>query len=311
MCKTLKAHYPQIKIIGLDINPIHLIATGEFLDSFYQVPYSDSKEFPGYFLKILQKELPRYVWPTLDKDQFICCGLSEKFLELGIQNLGIPPSTLPLYVDKLSMNSFLRENGFPVPKKFELTEVEEDKKYFIKPLNGFGSQGAKIVDGKELLGANQKQDILIQEICTPPEVTLECFIYDIARKFSELVRTPYLFNLQFMKNNSNQWVITDVNLRTAGGMALSCCAGWNVVRSIGAIICKEPMKKIQDFVPQLVPQTYAVRSYIDIATAQSKKVVAFDLDGTLLDTWRRQYIALHLASSIYCPTRSSTLTISS
>lgn len=203
---------------------------------------------------------------------------------------------------------------------YKKSEIVKEQDYFCKPRTGVGSFGAGIMKGTDILNFDES-DLLIEEICTKPEVTLECFnysgkIYSVARerldtksgvctkarvyhdaslesvaqKFAESIKLPYIFNLQFMTNSRGEKVITDVNLRTAGGMSLSYAAGWDEVEALGKI-----MLGADDVVSTVnVPiiEQYVMRAYTDIVTKQIKKRIAFDLDGTLLDSRKRHKIVM-------------------
>ena len=87
-------------------------------------------------------------------------------------------------------------------------------------------------------------------------------------------------------------IITDVNLRLAGGMSLSAAAGWDEVSALANIMLKKDTKDVFATLPQKLPVQYVVRAYTDIVTKVVSKNVAFDLDGTLLDSRKRHKVVL-------------------
>ena len=324
IAKTLKAKFQNdFKIVGADINELYLIPTYHFLDKFYKVPYTNDPKYYDAIIDICRKEKVNYLLPSFDADQKLFYPENKDLQKLGVISFGTSEQTLGIYSDKVRMYDFLAGKGFILPKRYEIQDIKDDKEYFIKPITGVGSIGAKKAFGKEIKILENSQNYIIQEICSEPEYTLECFTYlgkfsaicreriaakagvcvkarvfknpeleEITQKFIQAVKTPYYFNLQFMKNEQNQYVITDVNLRTAGGMSLSYAAGWDEVSALANIMLNKSAEKIFASLPQDLPEQYVVRAYTDIVTKVERPVVAFDWDGTLLDSRKRHKIVM-------------------
>lgn len=324
IAKTLKAKFQNdFKIVGADINELYLIPTYHFLDKFYKVPYTNDPKYYDAIIDICRKEKVNYLLPSFDADQKLFYPENEDLQKLGVISFGTSEQTLGIYSDKVRMYDFLAGKGFILPKRYEIQDIKDDKEYFIKPITGVGSIGAKKAFGKEIKILENSQNYIIQEICSEPEYTLECFTYmgkfsaicreriaakagvcvkarvfknpeleEITQKFIQAVKTPYYFNLQFMKNEQNQYVITDVNLRTAGGMSLSYAAGWDEVSALANIMLNKSAEKIFASLPQDLPEQYVVRAYTDIVTKVERPIVAFDWDGTLLDSRKRHKIVM-------------------
>lgn len=325
VAKTLKEKFQKdFYIVGADINEQYLIPTCDYLDAFYKVPYSTSANYYKIIIEICKKEKVDYILPSFDLDQKLFYPENKDLIELNVKSLAVSLETLKLYDNKEKMNSFLNSNGFLTPKIFNQDEIENNKNYFIKPKNGVGSIGAKIETGLNIKNIKNAQDLLIQEICLEPEYTVECFnfngiIHTITREriaskagvctktkifnhpklekivsdFAKKVKCPHCFNLQFMKNSNNEFVITDVNLRLAGGMSLSAAAGWDEVSAIAKIMLNCDEDEIFETLPEKVQPQYVVRAYTDIVTKVGKPVVAFDFDGTLLDSRKRHSVLLN------------------
>ena len=321
--KTIKEKFTDdFRIIGADINEQYLISSGFMLDKFYKVPYSDSPEYNSVILKICEDEKINVILPSFDNDQKLFNDSNDNLKKLGIISLGTPIETFDIYPDKSKMNSFLENNGFVLPKTYNNIPKTEEK-FIVKPKNGTGSTGVRVLSGNEINELKDRQNLIVQELCTKPEVTLECFYYNgristvarerieaksgvctkakiyynkelenIAVKFAEKIKTPYYFNLQFMKNSEDKFVITDVNLKLAGGMGLSYSAGWDEVSGVAKILLGKSDEDIFTTMPKINGTKWAVRAYTDIITKEEKPVVAFDLDGTLLDSRERHKIVL-------------------
>ncbi len=301
IAKTLKEKFPaKFKIIGADINEKHLIPTCNYLDVFYQVPYNNA---PGYYEKIIEicrAEHVEFLIPSFDADQKMFYPENKDLQKLGVTSFGTSIDTLPIYDNKIKMADFLKQHGLPVPNNYAKTDINPDTEYMVKPINGVGSIGATVYSGRDIMGRNT-ENYVIQEKCFEPEITMECFHYgnifscvcreriaaksgvcvkgrifndeklaDIGRKFTSVLHAPYIFNLQFMKNSSGEYVITDVNLRTAGGMSMACAAGWDEVSALANIMLCKSGTEISKHVPQNIHETFIMRAYTDIITFRTK-----------------------------------------
>ena len=296
--KILKLKFKNdFRIIGTDINELHLIATSKYLDGFYKVPKSIDKNFYETIINICIKEKIRFIIPSLDIDQQFFYPENKDLVENNIISLGSKIETLRIYKDKKVINSFLKKNNFLVPYTYDKSECEDNKLYLLKPIDGFGSKGVRRIFGRDVRNIDTDKS-LIEEICLGPEITMECFCYqeyftsvcreriesksgvctkarvyydsfleNIGAKFAHKLKLPYCFNLQFMKNSKNDYVITDVNLRMAGGMALSYAAGWDEVSALAYIMLN---KNIEDVMtkcfPKIIGDVYVVRAYEEFIT---------------------------------------------
>lgn len=310
----------RIRIVGTDINKEWMISTGPSLDAFYQCPLSADQTYYPFIKDICAKEHVDYIMPSFDADQRLFYKGNTELDALGVTSLGISEKLLKIYASKEATNEFLISHQLHTPKCYRLEEIETDKEYFCKPRNGVGSIGARKMKGSEIIAVHDP-DLLIEEICHEPEVTLECFnfngqVYTVARerlgiskgvctktrvyydehltsiaqKFADCIELPYIFNLQFMKGGDGGWKITDVNLRTAGGMSLSYAAGWDEVVALGKIMLEED--NVVATVAKKTKEQYVIRAYTDIVTKQVEKRIAFDLDGTLLDSRKRHQVVM-------------------
>lgn len=322
--KIIKEKFSSdFRLIGADINKEHLVPSSVFLDKFYQVPPFKASNYYETILNICKIEQVNYILPIFDFDQILFNGNNIDLIQLGIQSFAISSDAIKIYKDKNSMDDFLRQNNLPIPRKYNIEEVQSNVQYIIKPINGSGSLGVEKLMGNEIKRKTNIENFIIQEICSEPEITLECFylnkkmssvareridskagvctktrvfnspqLEEIAYRFASLFNCPKCFNLQFMKNAKQQYVITDVNLRLAGGMSLSYVAGWDEASAIANFMLNRSDNAIFNSIPNIIQEQYVVRAYTDIVTKKAKQVVAFDLDGTILDSRERHRIVL-------------------
>ena len=325
IAKVLKEKFTKsFYIVGCDINKRWIIPTGEYLDEFYQVPFSTDESYYIFILDICRKEKIDYILPSFDNDQFLFSCDNQNLKRLGVRSLAIN-STLNFYRDKENTNAYLENIGIPVPKRYKKENVDEKTEYFVKPIHGVGSAGIHKETGKAIKESTEIKNntCVIQELCFEPEYTLECFLYNdriysvvrnriasklgvctktrifqdkkleqYAYKLAENTELPYIFNMQFMKNQNDEYVCTDLNLRTAGGMSLSYAAGWDEVSALAHIMLGSDERKIVSMVDKRIPEQYIIRHYEDSVTKIVKKRIGFDFDGTLLDSRKRHEIVM-------------------
>ena len=324
IAKILKEKFSKdFCIVGCDINKQWLIPTCDYLDNFYQSPFSSDDNYYSFVLDICKKEKIDYLLPSFDNDQFLFSCDNHDLKELSVQSLAISRS-LDFYRDKECTNKFLELIGIPVPKRFTKDTVKEETEYFVKPVNGVGSIGIQKTAGDEIRKSTDRYDgYVIQELCFEPEYTLECFLYNnkiysvvreriasksgvctktrlfqdkelekYAYKLAKNAELPHIFNMQFMKNQKDEYVCTDLNLRTAGGMSLSYAAGWDEISALANVMLDKDEKTITSPVDKVIPEQYIIRHYEDSVTKIVKKRIAFDLDGTLLDSRKRHEIVM-------------------
>jgi len=290
---------------------------------FYTVPASREPTFVPAIEIIVKEERPNYIFPSLDCDQFFFSADSDLVGRYGVKSLSTPVETLKIYRDKCLMHEACRANGIPVPRRYDLSQVDSQKCYFVKPVRGWASEGAREMKGGEILALQHPHDFIIEEVCRAPERTLECFFHngrmssvcrdrlatkagvctktrvhksprleEIARRFAESFKVPLIFNLQFMDDAEGRPVVTDVNLRTAGGMGLSYAAGWDEVSAFAKVLLGRSEEDVFATLPECLPEQFVVRTYDEKITQSAKRTVAFDLDGTILDSRERHKIVM-------------------
>ena len=312
----------DFRVIGTDINKRWQIPTSPYLDVFYQCPLTANTGYYQFILNVCKKEKVDYILPSFDSDQQLFYDGNCDLLKIGVKSLGIDDQLKKFYRSKVLMNELLIKNGLPVPRIYSLAEIEDKKSYFVKPKGGVGSVGAMVMKGNDI-NLDLASSNLIEEVCDTPEITLECFFFkgkvfsiarqriaqksgvctkskvyydpeltEIAQRFADSISLPCIFNLQFMRNSKNKFVITDVNLRAAGGMSMSYAAGWDEVSALANILLGKSDEEVIRHILPVKQEQYVMRAYTDIITKRIVKRIAFDLDGTLLDSRDRHKIVL-------------------
>lgn len=298
MIKILKKHYSKyFRIIGTDINKSHLVSSINFLDKFYKVSPSKNKKFYKEIISILDKEKIDIIIPIFDFDQKLFNKDNNDLIKRKIITTAPVKKTFNYYGNKEKLSKLLSNNNLITPKTFSIKNIDLKTEYFLKPKDGTGSVGAKKILGKDILNIKNINNYTIQELCYHPELTVESFFYnnnistitrerletkagictktciyhnqeleEIVKKFTQIISVPNIFNLQFMKNSKGQFVITDVNLRLAGGIGLSYKAGWDEISALANIWLDKKEKEIFSHLKLNFKKQWITRVYEEIIT---------------------------------------------
>lgn len=323
IAKVLKEKFGSaFQIIGTDINKEWEIPCSPYLDFFHTSPLISNANYYQFVLGLCKEYHIDFIIPCFDADLLLFYEGNSDLKELGVKSLGINSQLKDIYQNKRKANDFLYVNGFPLPKLFSFDNIEADGSYFVKPIDGYGSLGARVMKGADIdekIASNN----MIEEMCFNPEITLECFLYKgkvfsvarqrlaqksgvctkarvfydkeltkIAQSLANIIGLPRLFNLQFMLNTNGQYVITDLNLRAAGGMSMSYAAGWDSVSALASVMLGMPDDEVCSHVLPVKQEQYVMRAYTDIVTKKVEKRIAFDLDGTLLNSKDRHTLVM-------------------
>ena len=321
--KILKTKFKDdFYIIGCDINKPWLIPFPQYLDEFIQCPLSSEPSYYQFILGVCQTKKIDFLLPSFDSDQFLFACDNDDLSKINVKSFGIS-KRLAFYRNKEIAANYLNSIGIPIPRSYKIEEVVDDRMYFIKPNNGVASIGARLSVGGDIKSNPEISSYIIQEVCSEPEYTLECFnylgkVYSACReriasksgvctktrvfenadlqKYAEMLVAnadlPYIFNMQFMKNTACEYVCTDLNLRAAGGMSLSYAAGWDEVSALAGIMLGKSKEEIVSHINIGIGEKYVVRHYEETVTKSIKRRIAFDLDGTLLDSRKRHEIVM-------------------
>ena len=258
----------EVRIVSMDINPPELVTTSVLSDAFIQAPFAGSPEYENCIRSILSSEDIDIFAPILNDEHLAAQRIVG---DLTFGNLDVWSSELyAKCTDKGFADQFLRSIGVPPPNSIDFLQSEPDRVCFIKPRNGFGSKGARKISVDELgeLSKSELEGLIVQEVCDGPEVTVDSF-YDvrvdasfaycrerietksgvctkarvffdpelaaIARKIGKGLKQRGTICFQAMKGQGG-WVITDLNVRSGAGTAITCSAGFDVLAA--AFACR-------------------------------------------------------------------------
>ena len=233
-----------------DINPQYLVPSSTKCKEFIQVLPISNEGYYDNIISILKKYNIDILVPLIDFDLEIFSNDNEDLKKLNVKSTAPKKSVVQLLSDKYNMSKWMNEIGINAPKIYEIDDIEHDQEYIIKPKKGFGSRGISKCKGNEINSIDE-ENYIIQELCSPKEVTVEVFksekifkticrerievksgvctktrIYNdkelnnAVKKIVDNIEFPNSACIQFMLSNDNKWCVTDINLRLGAGTAL-------------------------------------------------------------------------------------------
>jgi len=283
----------EVKLIVCDINPSWLVHSSALADVFLEVPPINSPGYYEHMLSIFKEYQVDIVVPLIDMDIRYFSRCNKDLKHLGIFSTAPQASTFDALANKKNLHKTLSELGLGAPRIFSVDEIEDNIEYFVKPIIGYGSRNALKLRGQDIKRMNL-EDLIVQELCDPVELTADVFTVDskvkclcrerletkagvctkarifydpeveqTLQKIANHITLPEISCVQFMKNKEGKWVITDFNLRLGAGSALSAAVGFDIAQSAVAHWLNMPQK-----MPLRIPDSehYVVRYYQELVT---------------------------------------------
>jgi hypothetical protein len=294
ICKTIKEYYKFVHLIVCDINPKHLVHSAILADDFIAVLPIADPQYEHFMYELFFQYQVNILIPIIDLDLKIFCCNNKKLIENNIFSTGPNSITFDTLSNKKNMYRYLCEIGITTPRIFDESSINPEREYYIKDIIGFGSRGAYKTFGKTF--DTTSHDKIIQEICRPPEITVDVLrynkkifiicrerieiksgvstkvrifydkeIYKIIEKIACVIELPTVSCIQFMKNNNDAWTLTDFNLRSGAGTAMSAIVGFQCIHAALAIWL-DAHENIESLLKYPVGDKYVVRTYQEIIT---------------------------------------------
>ncbi|MBD9653006.1 ATP-grasp domain-containing protein [Ensifer sp. ENS09] len=254
------AHRPEFEIHTADVNSQELLAIGAFpVMSHSVVPYAtDRDKFLSSIDSIIVERDISFVFPIHDEEIRLISAFREHAPNVGFPKFS--PQSVSDCTDKYEMTRICQGAGIRVPQTFLAAEYGRSPFFpvVVKPRRGVGSVGFRIVRNDFELEGLDVDKVVLQEVCTGPEVTVDVLatlegtiaiarerietksgvstkcriaysreLADIAASISETFGLEGLFCFQAMKVGES-WAVTDINPRSGGGSAMTTAAGINL-----------------------------------------------------------------------------------
>lgn len=289
--------HEHIYLIICDINPRHLVHTSLFADFYIQVPPICSPEYYRFMLQTIEERRVDILIPLIDDDIFIFHRNNNDLIARGVYSTAPCKTVIEGLSNKENLENTLLTLGIPTPHIFKSADsIDPNGTYFVKAPVGCGSRGSYLADGKtaaEVISKRKGQ--IVQEICHAPEITVDVAhdgrrVYTICRERVEIklgvstkcrvyhdpdiqhilerivakIDLPPVFCVQFMRDVHDRWFLTDFNLRSGGGTAISAAIGFEAVRFAAAQWLDQPVDSAWVSIP--AQEHYVVRAYQEIVT---------------------------------------------
>jgi carbamoyl-phosphate synthase large subunit len=258
LLKFFKAH--QFRLIGADITPEGI--GGTFVDNFYRVPPADQIEaVVTKYCKIIEVEGVSWLISGPESEVLVLARYSEVFARMGAVVFHPPLDTLSIIVDKWEAFEFFSKAGVLMPQTFLVGQESSLRdKVVFKPRLGRGSDGVfvglgkkvdfyrRLYGGSEYLeqafigGEEFTVDVLADMdggvlnlvarrrvqtdsgISVVAETVYDQKLIDISLKICSLLKFCGGNCFQFIKDQNDEYYLTDINPRFGGGSILSLIA---------------------------------------------------------------------------------------
>lgn len=297
IAQVLRTYYAaHMQLVVCDINPKYLVHTSVLADRFIQVPpIKDEAYYPIMLEQIRTNDIDVLV-PLIDDDIMLFPNSNSDLKVLGVKSVAPGYKSVNALSNKEHLAEVLKRIGIRSPQVFaDAMQLDTSKQYFVKDCIGCGSKGTAVITGQEAIEAVTQPGKLVQEICYGPEITVDAVfdgekIYTICRERKEIklgvstkcrvyfdgeiqsimeklakeIELPSVFCVQFMKNTRGEWVLTDLNLRSGGGTAISAAVGFQAVRFAAAGWLGLPRELA--WLKRPSEEKYVVRTYQEVIT---------------------------------------------
>lgn len=288
-----KKHFADdIDIHLCDTNPRHLIAASKIATSFTQVkPFVDPNHRKEMLTIIKYKSIDIFL-PMMEQELCLFSKDDLDLARLGVRCVSIYHTVIPLLQNKRLLLQFLSNHGIPVPREIKKNDIRKNGNYFVKPIDGYGSRGSRVVSGYDVNPYFLDKTMLVEEYCNGPEVTIEIFntkgffsticrerietkggictkariFFDpnlqmLAQHVCAVIPLPPAICIQVMKNSKNKWVVTDINPRLGAGTSMASAYGW----SLGSALFSHLLdRNPRQWFTKQKRETYVVRTYSDV-----------------------------------------------
>lgn len=293
---AVRRHWSQsVRIVAMDINPKHLVSTSLLADAFYTVPLCAAPQFEDVLVRLIAEcEIGLYM-PLLPGEIVKAARLREAGAipeRVSVLAPSLPASRA--CADKWLLVQWLEACGVPVPKTELGTQWMACGKWFLKPRDGSGSRGARVVDGTMDIPEVRKspEDWILQEVCDGPEVTVDVFLnpstgfmhsicrerievkagvctkarlfadaelHTLAGQVASVLKLTGSFCLQFMRSAAG-WVVTDANPRPGAATAMCATVGNDFFAATFALAWGEDATR---FLQPLKSEVFVTRQYAE------------------------------------------------
>jgi hypothetical protein len=296
--KSLLDAFPSASYTAVDTNPAHLVAASALPVRVARVPPADDEGYIPSILDLLRGDCTNVFVPVHDREiETVAEGMSA----FPDSVVAVAPSAAVVNRcnDKWLTHEIFRQANVATPTTVLPQELAGRAADFVgwlrKPRRGVGSQGVtELRNAHDVEAAATAGDIVIQEPCLPPEITLDAFVsrrsgaYTACRerlqvkagvctkarlfrdaKFDELtdkladaLRLRGAFCYQVM-TRCGEWAVTDVNPRLGGGTSMWLPLGVNFA---AANVEDALAGSVDTWLPDVEGEHFVVRHFEEVLT---------------------------------------------
>lgn len=150
----------NIKVVGVDMN--NDPSSKYVVDTFYTVPAATDPKYCDIILDICKKESVDIYFPGISAEVTVITRRKKDFESIGVILSVSEQSSVEISNNKLKAYQFLKEKGITVPTFIPVLSEKDfvegcktlgypEKPVCLKIVNGSGSRGVRIIDGKKSL----------------------------------------------------------------------------------------------------------------------------------------------------------------
>jgi biotin carboxylase len=259
--QSLRERHAGVRVVVADTNPRELVAAAADADAFVRVPPARDARFAKAFHEAVERHgVDTYV-PIHDVEIIEAAAARDTgVLPAGLVTTAPPADAAQICWDKLRVAEALGAAGLPTPVTLRGDAAGWTGPCMVKPREGVGSRGARLLAGPELRsGEEASSGYVLQEACVAPEITIDAFrssrdgwfaatcrervevrqgiatrcrvyacerLEGLAQRVGETLGLTGTFCLQVMRSaDDDRWLVTDVNPRPGGATRMSVAAG--------------------------------------------------------------------------------------
>jgi len=295
IAKTLRTTWPEeIEIVVADMRPRYLVGAAIFADGYVQSPPVDDSGYPEWLAATLAETSSTLYVPLIDADIAIAAELADAG-SCGAAVAAPPLAASRICWDKLETYEWLRGEGLPAPPTWAPDAAPRRGEGLVaKSRHGQGSIGFRPLGSlAELEALSGDEDLVVQEACRHPEVTIDVFLAGDGGAFRAICRERIEvkagvctkarvfeseelsglaervaralglrgFCMQVMQDAEGRWTITDLNARPGAGGRLSTAAGVDVLGAVYADLVGLPFDLEARTMRRLEHDVYVIRQF--------------------------------------------------
>lgn len=289
-----------VTVIAADINPPFLVGGAIHADLAVQVLPVADVDFESQLVSELAKHRVDTYIPLLDEEVLLAATWQEAgTLPPDLVVLAPGAAAVKTCFDKLATAEWLRSRGVATPSTVPAAEATwADRAMVFKPRCGRGSIDVRVVtDPQDMERFRHDEALVAQELCDPPEVTLDAFrsrsgnhwrvvcrervevkagVCTKGRLFEDQKLAALAidigtglgltgaFCIQVMQGPERSgWQVTDVNPRIGAGARLTAAAGVDIAAAALADLWGEDPAP---FIGPLHRECHVIRTYQEWVT---------------------------------------------